>query len=61
MLAMDSGVGESIEVIARGDVGAEGRRVLVPLGVLEGIVIPRGAVHRGVIRGCSDLRQAVRF
>lgn len=53
MLAMDPGVGDAVEVVARGGVRAEGRRILVPPRMLEGIVIPRGAVHRGVVRGSA--------
>ena len=47
MLAMDSRVCKAVEVVAGCSIWAEGRWVLIPAGVVEGIVGPRGAVHDG--------------
>lgn len=45
---MDLGVGDAVEIVACGDVGVQRGRVLVPIGMLEGLVGSRGAIHRAL-------------
>lgn len=45
MISLLSGVGDAIQVLSRRDIRAQRRGVLVPIGVVEGIVRSRGAIH----------------
>ena len=40
-----TGVGDTVEVLTGGQIRSENRGVLVPIGVLQGVVGARGAVH----------------
>lgn len=46
MSAMDSGIGDAVEIVASCGVRAEGRWALIPARVGEGVVGSRGAIHR---------------
>lgn len=55
---MDSGIGETIEVIPRSRVRTEGRWALIPTRVLKCVIRPRGAIH-GCRLGLAVLAQFV--
>lgn len=55
MFPMDLRVGDAVEVVPCGNVGVQRRRVLVPVGMFEGLVGSRGAIHRVKIGGCLFL------
>lgn len=52
---MDLRVGDAVEVVPCGNIGVQRRRVLVPVGMFEGLVGSRGAIHRVRIGGCLFL------
>lgn len=52
---MDLRVGDAVEVVPCGNVGVQRRRVLVPVGMFEGLVGSRGAIHRVKIGKCLFL------
>ena len=51
-----TGIGDTVEILTGGEVGGENRGVLVPIGMLQGIVGARGAIHRGQ-PVCSEQQQ----
>lgn len=45
MFSMHLRIGDAIEVVAGGGVGVQSGRILVPAGMLQGVVGSRGTVH----------------
>lgn len=50
---MDLGVGDAVEVFARGGVGVQTRRILVPVRMVEGLVGSGGAIHGALSLVCN--------
>jgi hypothetical protein len=46
-IAVFAGVGDAVEILARGEIGRQKRRVLVPRRVFEVVLGPRRPVHIG--------------
>ena len=48
-------IGDAIKVVAGGDVGVQWGRILIPAGMLEGLVGSRGTVHFAVDCGSATI------
>ena len=58
-IAVFAGVGDAVEILARGEIGRQKRRVLVPRRVFEVVLGPRRPVHIGQQEARPDVFGAV--